>query len=72
MEDKDCFERHEKLNKELNNHLNEIKDSISAMPEKMSRKFASKLTEKIVFGFCGIVLIAVISSIIGLVVYAKY
>lgn len=42
----------------------DIKDAI----KNMDNKFASKLTEIIVYGLCGLILIAVVVALIALVV----
>jgi hypothetical protein len=73
---KECFDRHESLNENLGKNFTEIKLSIAELPEKIleksAEKFASKLTEKIVYGLCGFILLAFLAAVTGLVVYAKY
>ena len=71
MEDKECYQRHEKLNKDMGERFEHIRKDIADLPDKLSKKFASKLTEKLVYTFCGMALLSIVSAIIGLVVYAK-
>ena len=58
----------DKLSKDLVDFKIEIIREITGVPEKMSGKFASKLTERIVYTMVGLILISFMTSVIYLVI----
>lgn len=70
-----CSKKHEKLQETMNSELTDIKVSIAGLPEllieKLEKRFANKLTEKIVYGLCGLIILSVFTVIISQVVHAK-
>ncbi len=52
----------------IKKELDEHKELIKGFIDSADRKFASKLVERIVYGLCAVILLAVVGAIIALVV----
>jgi len=64
---KDFGERMAKLEQSVSDlkvQLNRIEIKLECLPEELDKKYASKLTEKIVYGMIGIVLAAFVTLIL--------
>lgn len=56
------------LSKNLNDFKIEIIEKIAELPDRLDRRYASKLTERIVFAMSGLILTSVFLAIIYLVI----
>jgi hypothetical protein len=67
-----CFKQHEDVNNKLNDILIKLAELPEKVLEKADKKFASKLTERIVYTMVTIICLGVLTALVSTVVKACF